>query len=43
MLIEQIKDEIKLLEMQVEERKEENKIDRKKINALKRTLEALDD
>lgn len=43
MLIEQIKDEIQLLEMQVEERKEENKIDRKKINALKRTLEALDD
>ena len=43
MLIEQIKDEIKLLEMQVEERKEENKIDRRKINALKRTLEALDD
>lgn len=43
MLKEQIKDEIQLLEMQVEERKKENKVDRKKINALKRTLVALDD
>lgn len=43
MLIEQIKDEIQLLEMQVDERKEQNKTDRKKINALKRILKTLDD